>query len=145
MKKLLTIILCTAFAFSCNAQEKKSTDDVGKCIHITAEEFNKKIDNTNDKEWKYLGNKPAIVDFYADWCGPCKMIAPVLEEIATERSKDIVIYKVNVDEYPELANQFGITGIPALLYIPMKGDPELVTGFMKKEDIEKNIKNILKK
>lgn len=142
MRKLVTLTLCALFTLSCHAQSDNK--EKGKCRHITAAEYNKLVDDTSDQEWNYLGNKPAIIDFYADWCGPCQKLAPILEEIAKEQSKNLVIYKINVDEEPELANSFGITGIPALLYIPLKGEPQMVTGYMPKEGVEKKIKELLK-
>ena len=92
-------------------------------IHLTRAEFLKKIADyeNHSKEWKYLGDKPAIVDFYADWCGPCKMVAPILEELSKEYAGKIYIYKVNVDKEPELARDFGIQSIPTIWFVPMKG------------------------
>jgi thioredoxin 1 len=90
------------------------------------------------KEWKYLGKKPAIIDFYADWCGPCKIAGPILEEISTEYSGKIQVYKINTDQEQELAKVFGITGIPAFLYIPANGKPVLMSGIGRsKEDTKK--------
>lgn len=89
-------------------------------------------------EWKYLGNKPAIIDFYADWCGPCKIAGPILEEIGNEYDGKIQIYKINTDQEQELARIFGITGIPAFLYIPANGKPVMMSGIGKsKEDTKK--------
>lgn len=92
-------------------------------VHLTKEEFLKKVVDyeNNPTEWKYLGDKPAIVDFYADWCGPCKMIAPILEELAAEYKDRIVIYKVNTEQEQELAAVFGIRSIPTLLFYPHAG------------------------
>ena len=92
------------------------------------------------KEWKYLGDKPAVVDFYADWCGPCKAISPILEEIAKEYDGQLYIYKVNVDEAPEVANAFNIVGIPTLLFIPMEGRYTAKAGAMPKEELVNMIK-----
>ena len=90
-------------------------------IHLTKEEFLKKVVDyeKNPTEWKYLGDKPAIIDFYADWCAPCKMIAPVLEELAEEYAGEIYIYKINTEIEQELAGAFGIRSIPTLLFVPM--------------------------
>jgi len=97
-------------------------------------------------EWKYLGNKPAIVDFYADWCGPCKIASPILDEIGTEYAGKVLVYKVNTDQERELAQVFGITGIPAFLYIPANGKPVMMSGIGRsKEDTKKMfIENIEK-
>jgi len=98
------------------------------------------------KEWKYLGTKPAIIDFYADWCGPCKIAGPILEEVGAEFADKIQIYKINTDQERELARVFGITGIPAFLYIPAKGRPVMMSGIGRsREDTKKMfIENIEK-
>ena len=92
-----------------------------KTIHLTKEEFLKKVANyeANPTEWKYLGDKPCIIDFYADWCGPCKMVAPILDELAKEYSDKIYIYKVDTEAERELASAFGIRSIPTMIFIPM--------------------------
>jgi len=97
-------------------------------------------------DWRYLGNKPAIVDFYADWCGPCKIASPILDEIGNEYTGKILIYKVNTDEEHELAQVFGISGIPAFLYIPTTGKPVMMSGIGRsKEETKKMfIENIEK-
>ena len=108
------------------------------CIHLDAEGFASKVADLS-KEWKYLGDKPAVVDFYADWCGPCRAIAPFLEEIAQEYDGQLYIYKVNVDEAPEIANAFTVRGIPTLLFIPMDGKYTVKVGGMSKEELEQQI------
>jgi len=97
-------------------------------------------------DWKYLGNKPAIIDFYADWCGPCKIAAPILEEIGAEYAGKVQIYKIDTEKERELAQVFGITGIPAFLYIPANGKPVMMSGIGRsKEDTKKMfIENIEK-
>lgn len=116
-------------------------------IHITKNEFLAKVANyeTDPTEWKYLGDKPAIIDFYADWCGPCKTIAPVLEELATEYEGKIYIYKVNTEEEQELAGAFGIRSIPSLLFVPMTGAPQMAQGAMPKASFKEAIENVLLK
>lgn len=116
-----------------------------KVIELSTADFIAKVNdiNTKDQTWKYLGDKPALVDFYATWCGPCKMIAPVLEELAAEYGDSIVIYKVNTEKEPQLASAFGIRSIPSLLFIPMKGEPQMATGAMSKEDFKKAIDKVL--
>ena len=109
------------------------------CIHLDAEGFASKVADLS-KEWKYLGDKPAVVDFYADWCGPCRAIAPSLEEIAQEYAGELYIYKINVDDTPEIANAFNVTGIPTLLFIPMEGRYTAKAGAMPKEDLVNLIK-----
>lgn len=117
----------------------------GKIIHLTKAEFLKKVVNyeKNPDKWIYLGKQPAIVDFYADWCAPCRQIAPSLEQLAAEYSGKITVYKINVDKEEELAAAFGIRSIPTLLFIPMKGAPHTLMGAQPKEDLKKVIDNIL--
>lgn len=89
-------------------------------------------------DWKYLGTKPAIIDFYADWCGPCRIASPILDEIGTEYAGKVVIYKIDTEKERELAQVFGITGIPAFLYIPAQGKPVMMSGIGRsKEDTKK--------
>ncbi len=100
--------------------------------------FKEKIfDFENSETWKFRGSKPAIIDFYADWCEPCRMLSPILEELSTEQEGKIDIYKVNTEASPDLSAMFGIRGIPAMLFIPLTGEPEMTSGFMPKEEIEK--------
>ena len=96
-------------------------------------------------EWKYLGDKPAIIDFYADWCGPCKMIAPVLEELANEYADDIYIYKVDTEKEKELAAVFGIRSIPSLLFVPMGEAPQMAQGALPKHAFKEAIETVLLK
>ena len=147
----MTLVSCKGQAKN-NSNETTSTTEVtGKQtavpVHITKADFLKKIYNyeANPNEWKYLGDKPAIIDFYADWCGPCKMIAPSLELLAKEYAGQINIYKVDVDKETELAQTFGIQGIPALLYIPMEGKPQMLQGAMPKDQLKEKIESILLK
>lgn len=115
-------------------------------VHLTAKEFREKVFNYEEqKEWKYEGTLPAIVDFYADWCNPCKMVAPVLEEIAGEYAGKIVVYKINTEEEQDLAALFGIRSIPTLLFIPVKGEPQAVMGALPKQTFTKVINDILLK
>lgn len=114
-------------------------------INLTKEEFlNKVMDyEKNPSEWKYKGDKPAIVDFYASWCGPCRMLTPILEEIAKEYKGQIYIYKVDTEAEEELSQAFGIRSIPTLLFIPMEGQPMMTQGMMMKAEINKIIKERL--
>ena len=124
------------------AMEKPTT----KVVHITKADFLKKIYDfeKNPDEWKYLGSQPAIVDFYADWCGPCRQLSPVLDELAKEYSGKLTIYKVNVDNERGLATFFGIRSIPTLLFIPMKGKPQRSLGALSKTELKGIIKDVLK-
>ncbi len=124
------------------AKEKPTT----KVVHITKADFLKKVYDfeKNPDEWKYLGSQPAIVDFYADWCGPCRQLSPVLDELAKEYSVKLTIYKVNVDNERGLATFFGIRSIPTLLFIPMKGKPQRSLGALSKTELKGIIKDVLK-
>jgi thioredoxin len=120
-----------------NAQEKKGV------VTLSSKEFKTKVYDISQKDPQYLGSKPAIVDFYASWCGPCRAISPILEELAKEYGDKIVIYKVDVDASGDLAQAFGIRSIPAVLFIPMKGESKMTVGGRSKEDFKKQIDSIL--
>lgn len=102
---------------------------IGAVKTIDTKEFCEKVYDIDAETLKYLGDKPAIVDFYADWCGPCQALTPTLEKIAEKYKGKVVVYKVNVDTAPEVAQAFGISSIPAILYIPLKGKPHMTLGF----------------
>lgn len=113
-------------------------------IHLSADDFKEKIfDYSKDEEWKYKGSLPAIVDFYADWCGPCKAIAPVLEELAEEYDGKVVIYKIDTDKEQELSMLFGIQSIPTLLFIPTLGQPMMQKGAIPKKAFQQVIEERL--
>jgi len=113
--------------------------------HLTTEEFKAKVFNWDEnQEWKYEGELPAIVDFYADWCGPCKMVAPILEELSAEYDGKLNIYKVDTDKEQELAMAFGIQSIPSILFIPMGEKPQMAAGALPKEQLQQVIKDVLK-
>jgi len=112
--------------------------------HLTKETFLKKVFNyEKNKEWKFEGEKPCIIDFYADWCGPCKMVAPILEELAGDYQDKIDIFKVNTEEQQELAASFGIRSIPSFLFVPLKGQPRMAMGALPKETFVKAFKDVL--
>ena len=112
--------------------------------HLTKETFLTKVfDYEKNKEWKFEGDKPCVIDFYADWCAPCKMLAPVLEELAKEFEGKIDIFKVNTEEEQELAGVFGIRSIPSILFVPLKGQPQMATGALPKETFVKAFKDVL--
>ena len=115
--------------------------------NLTIADFKKQIMDfeANPQEWKYLGDKPAIIDFYATWCGPCKATAPVLEKIAEKYDGRINVFKVDVDKEQELAALFGVRSIPSLLFIPMSEKPQMATGATMQNDFERAIADILLK
>lgn len=135
MKKILilSIAIClTGFLQIIHAQEVK---------HLTTAEFKKEIWNfSENKDWKYLGDKAAIVDLYATWCPPCKKLSPILEQIQKDYGKKIQIYKVDVDKEPELAQLFNASSIPMMIFIPKDGKPFSVTGLRPQDQIEQIIK-----
>lgn len=113
--------------------------------HLTKEGFIQKVfDYENNKEWNYRGDLPSIIDFYADWCGPCKMISPVLEELSKEYAGKIHVYKVNTEEEAELSSAFGIQSIPTLIFIPMDGEPRMAQGALPKDALKNIVKDVLK-
>jgi len=110
--------------------------------NLTKESFIEKVyDFENEKVAKFKGSKPAIIDFWAPWCGPCKMIGPILEDLSKEYEGKIDIYKINVDDEHEISASFGIRSIPTLLFIPVEGEPKMATGAMPKQALAKIIKD----
>ena len=156
---LFILTVCAAFSCSMSAKTDKMTENApkaatetttsaeGEVINMTKAEFLTKIFNyeKNPNKWVYEGNKPCIIDFYADWCGPCKKVSPILKELAAQYKDDIVIYKINVDNEKELATAFGIQSIPTLLFIPKTGKPQIAQGALSKEQFVEQIDNFLLK
>jgi len=112
--------------------------------NLTKEDFLTKVfDYENNKEWNYQGELPAMIDFYADWCQPCKMVAPVLEELSDEYADKIKIFKIDTEAEQELASVFGIKSIPSLLFIPADGKPQMAQGALPKQALKEAIDNVL--
>jgi thioredoxin 1 len=112
--------------------------------NLTKETFLEKVFNyEKEKDWKYSGELPAIIDFWAPWCGPCRMVGPVLEKIAEDYSGKLVVYKINTDEEQELAGAFGIQSIPSILFVPVNGKPQMAVGALPKTTIVDAIKDVL--
>jgi thioredoxin len=155
--KVLTLLVAMSMAFAvsaCNGgQGSDNTQVVAgqtttvKAVHITKAEFLEKVMNyeKNPQEWIYLGDKPCLIDFYASWCGPCKRLAPVLDELAQEYAGEIYIYKVNTEQEQELAAVFGIRSIPTLLFCPMGENPQIAQGALPKEQLKEAIDKVLLK
>lgn len=133
-KKSVLLVLLTFLSLVCRAEVN----------YLTDADFKAKIfDYTTQKEWKYEG-KPCVIDFYATWCGPCKRLAPIMDELSTVYKGKINFYKVNVDKEPNLAQAFGIRSIPQVLYIPATGRPAMQVGLYPKEEIVKYLEAIVK-
>ena len=148
MKKVLAMVAFVMvsviiYAFNDKAetnQGKKEVTDNGEVVVMNKEMFLKDVfDYEKSKKWKYKGDKPAIIDLYADWCGPCRQTVPIMKELAKEYAGKIIIYKVNVDRQKELAALFNATSIPLFVFIPMKGDPQLFRGAADKPTNKKAI------
>lgn len=113
-------------------------------IKLTAKDFKSKVFNYEvNKDWKYEGDIPCVVDFYADWCGPCKMVGPILDELSTEYEGKVHVYKVNTETEPELAGAFGIQSIPSLLFVPMNEPPQMARGALPKAQLKTVFKDVL--
>jgi thioredoxin len=157
MKKLVFILAVAVISLqSCNSSQAKNNgndgektpaetvalnSDEGGSVKLTKEKFLKEVwDFENSpQEWKFKGDKPALIDFYADWCGPCKIASPILEEISKEYAGKITIYKIDTEVERELAGVFGISGIPAFLYIPKEGKPTMTSGIARSKDDTKKM------
>lgn len=139
MKRQLWLI---AFLMTCFTTFAQTTT---KVKYLTKSEFLAKVYNyeKNPTEWKYEGDKPCLIDFYASWCGPCKRLAPVLEELAQQYEGEIYIYKINTETERELAAAFGIRSIPTLLFCPMKSRPQIAQGALPKDVLQKVIDEVL--
>ena len=138
-------MLMLAATLSVFGKTPQQNQTMGHVKHIPQEDFTKLVADYTQQKWEYKGSKPAIVDFYANWCGPCRALAPVLEQVATEYKDSIVVYKVDVDDEKELAAAFGIRSIPTLLFIPMKGEPRITLGALNRKDLTEMVKKHLLK
>lgn len=136
MKRFVTIcVLTAAFFMAASAQQVQ---------YLTTADFKAKVfDYTTQQQWQYKGEKPCIIDFYTTWCGPCKRLAPVMEELAKEYAGKIIIYKVDTEKERELAAAFGIRSIPTLLFCPMNGSPQVAQGALPKEALQGAIEDVL--
>jgi thioredoxin 1 len=119
----------------------KNNQDEGGSIKMTKEKFLKEVWDyeSSPQDWNYKGDKPALIDFYADWCGPCKIASPILDEISNEYAGDIYVYKIDTEKERELASVFGIKGIPAFLYIPTEGKPVMMSGIGRSKEQTKEM------
>ncbi len=112
--------------------------------HLTKATFTEKVFNfETNQDWKFEGKLPCIIDFYADWCGPCKMVAPILEELSAEYAGKVNIYKIDTEAEQELAGVFGIRSIPSMLFCPVDGQPQMAVGALPKDSLIKAIDDVL--
>jgi thioredoxin 1 len=147
-KIFISIVLASLILINCKSENpaggSSKADGDNSVIVLTNSSFKKLVFNYEaNKEWKYEGDKPAIIDFYADWCAPCRQLSPLVDEIAKEYSGKIVVYKVDTEKERELAQSVGITGLPTLLFIPAKGQPKASMGFIPKESLVKAVNEVL--
>jgi thioredoxin 1 len=145
MRRIVLVfsIMIAAFGALANGTESKNPDAANKVFakKMTKAEFIAKVMDyeKNTSEWKFKGTKPCLIDFYANWCGPCRITSPILEELAKEYDGKVDIYKVDVDVEKELASVFGVKGIPAFLYCPMEGKPSMTSGIARSNEETKKM------
>lgn len=111
--------------------------------NLTKDTFTEKVSNIDSGEFNFKGDKPAVIDFWANWCQPCKMVSPILEELGEEFSGKIDVYKINVDEEQDLAMAFGIQSIPSFLFVPTEGQPQMAMGALPKDTLKQAFKDVL--
>jgi len=150
MIRSIILVSLSLMLFFCNCsagnsdKPKNKTDESGSVIVMTNESFKQNIFNYEaNKEWKYEGELPVIIDFYANWCGPCKQLSPRVEEIAKEYAGKIVVYKVDTDVEQLLSQNMGISSLPTLVFIPVSGQPQATMGALPKESLVKVINEVL--
>ncbi|MCU4156779.1 thioredoxin [Carboxylicivirga sp. A043] len=151
MKKILfvlgglVLLIGSGFQlYNSATDDAKHSEGENSVIYLDAASFKEKVFNyETNKEWKYEGEVPAILDFYADWCGPCKMLSPVLDKIQKEYDGKVQIYKINTDKQKELAATFGIRSLPTIVFVPLNGEPQAAMGYRSKNDLETMITEIL--
>lgn len=153
MKKALlivTLVMAGIVNYACahggGGEEKKNTVSTGEVVQMNKDMFIKNVfDYTKQKEWKYAGAKPIIIDFYADWCGPCRRVAPIMKELASEYKDQITVYKVDTDKEKELAGAMGIQSLPTIVFIPVEGQPQVIMGAADKATFKKAVDDVLLK
>ena len=148
LKLLLSLVVFSMFFINCKSENQGAkgtvTAPASPVVVLNNESFKKLVFNyEKNKEWKYEGNMPAIIDFYADWCAPCRQLSPLLEELAKEYEGKLVVYKIDTEKERDLAQAMGITGLPSLLFIPADGSPQMSMGFLPKETLVKAVNEVL--
>ncbi len=148
--KFSWLVMLTLLIVSCSASAKKDNSETaaaaeGEVIALDKATFLRDVYNyeKDPTQWVYEGKKPCIIDFYADWCGPCRKVAPIMKEMAGKYKDQIVVYKIDVDKETELAQTFGISSIPTILFVPLKGKPQLVQGAMPRSEVVKQVEEYL--
>ena len=147
-RAVLSAVVASILIISCNSISNNRAAVVnnadGPVVQMTTESFKKLIYNYDkNSKWKYEGTQPAIVDFYADWCAPCRELSKLVEEVATEYGDKIVVYRVNTDQEKQLTEKIGVSGLPTLVFIPADGKPQFTVGYIPKETLKKAIKEVL--
>jgi len=144
MKRTLFSLAILCFTFALSAQNQQDSEQ-NKPISLTAETFKQKVLNykAGNNEWNYLGDKPCLIDFWASWCGPCRMLAPHLDEMAQKFAGQIYIYKVDVQKEKELQALFQANSIPSLLFVPMNSQPIMLRGYRNAQQLESEINKYL--
>lgn len=147
MKKLITLMMMTFVMLGASCAQNNSDKKNEPVIQMNKQMFLEKVFDytTGATEWKYQGNKPCIIDFYATWCGPCRMIAPILKDLATEYKDSIVVYKVDTDQEKELSAAMGIRSLPTVVFIPQEGQPQIIVGAADKDTFKRAVQEVLLK
>lgn len=157
MKRMILASVLTFGFLSCSNEPKENvaatvedtlqnteTAPMKGAIELSEQEYAQFVDDYKDDKWQYMSDKPCLIDFYAVWCGPCKRLSPVVNAIADKYDGRVYVYKVNVDEAPALSQALGVRSIPMLMFVPVNGTPEIITGFLSQEQLEQKLKVLLK-
>lgn len=142
MKTLKTIMTAAASILAGGFIACANTGDDNVTV-LSEDQYKAEVEDFTTEDWEYLGEGPAVVDFYADWCGPCRKLAPIMAELAKEFDGKVKFYKVNVDNAEDLSKAYGIRSIPSVLFIPADGKPQMNVGFMEKDEFKKKIEELL--
>ena len=147
MKRILAslVVLFALFSTSCAQDKKEEKQETASVVQMNKQMFMDKVFDytTGATEWKYQGEKPCVIDFYATWCGPCRMVAPILKDLAKEYGDSIVIYKVDTDKEKELSMAMGIQSLPTIVFIPQTGQPQMIVGAADKATFRRAIDEVL--
>lgn len=148
MKRFFTLMMMTVALIATSCAQSKSNDKQNDAVVVMNKQMflDKVFDYTSGAtEWKYQGEKPCIIDFYANWCGPCRMIAPILKDLAKEYKDSIIVYKVDTDKEKELSAAMGIRSLPTVVFIPQTGQPQIIVGAAEKDTFIRAIQEVLLK